>query len=228
MLDLDFGTYPFVTSSNTTIGGVCTGLGLPPSKIGPTYGVVKAYTTRVGAGPFPTERTGVCSLIMFFRGEIFDADRGLQDIGVHFQEVGAEYGTTTGRRRRCGWLDTVVLKHSTRINGYTGLNLTKLDVLDDLDQIQVGVTYKKNGVPLKGFPADLELCGAVEVEYVTLPGWKQSIQDIRRWEDLPPNCRAYVEFIEKEVGVPVQFIGTGPAREASECTCSSSLRVLAD
>lgn len=122
---------------------------------------------------------------------------------------------TTGRRRRCGWLDTVVLEHSTRINGYTGINLTKLDVLDDLDEIKVGVAYYKNGQKLEGFPADLELCANVEVEYVTLPGWKKSIQDTRTWEELPPNCRAYVEFIEKKMGVPIQYIGVGPAREAS-------------
>lgn len=131
--------------------------------------------------------------------------------------MGAEYGTTTGRRRRCGWLDTVVLKHSTRINGYTSFNLTKLDVLDDLDEIKVGVSYStKDGVKLKGFPADLELCAQVNVEYVTLPGWKSSIQDVRKYEDLPANCKAYIEFIEKECGVPIQYIGVGPAREASK------------
>lgn len=132
MLDLDFGTYPYVTSSSTTIGGVCTGLGIPPKYIGSTIGVIKAYTTRVGGGPFPTEQ--------------------LNDIGVHLQEVGREYGTTTGRRRRCGWLDLVVMKHSCLINGYDSLNLTKLDILDDLKEIKVAVEYLVNGQKLPGFP----------------------------------------------------------------------------
>lgn len=132
MLDLDFGTYPYVTSSSTTIGGVCTGLGIPPKYIGSTIGVIKAYTTRVGGGPFPTEQ--------------------LNDIGVHLQEVGREYGTTTGRRRRCGWLDLVVMKHSCLINGYDSLNLTKLDILDDLKDIKIAVKYLVNGQELPGFP----------------------------------------------------------------------------
>ncbi|KAL0946380.1 hypothetical protein HGRIS_012610 [Hohenbuehelia grisea] len=132
MLDLDFGTYPFVTSSSTSIGGVCTGLGIPPKLVGKTIGVMKAYTTRVGGGPFPTEQ--------------------LNTVGEHFQEVGREYGTTTGRRRRCGWLDLVVMKHSHMINGYDSLNLTKLDVLDDLSEIKVGVKYLVDGKPLLGFP----------------------------------------------------------------------------
>jgi len=195
MLDLDFGTYPFVTSSATGIGGVCTGLGLPPRSIGETYGVIKAYTTRVGAGPFPTEQ--------------------LNKIGEHLQEVGAEFGVTTGRRRRCGWLDLVVMKYSNMINGYTALNLTKLDVLDDLEEIQVAVAYHLDGKPLPAlFPADLDVLARVEVQYVTLPGWKQSIQDITKYEDLPQACREYVEYIEKFLGVPVKFIGTGPARES--------------
>ncbi|GAA6024425.1 hypothetical protein JCM11491_001730, partial [Sporobolomyces phaffii] len=195
MLDLDFGTYPFVTSSATGIGGVCTGLGLPPRAIGETVGVVKAYTTRVGAGPFPTEQ--------------------LNPIGEHLQEVGAEFGVTTGRRRRCGWLDLVVMKYSTLINGYTSLNLTKLDVLDDLDSIQVGTEYFLDGKPLDAlFPADLDTLAKCEVQYVELPGWKQSIQDVTRYEDLPVNCRKYVEYIEQFLGVPIKWIGTGPARES--------------
>ena len=132
MLDLDFGTYPYVTSSSTAIGGVCTGLGIPPKRIGKTIGVVKAYTTRVGGGPFPTEL--------------------LDDTGSHLQEVGAEWGVTTGRRRRCGWLDLVVLKHSCLINGYDTFNLTKLDVLDALEEINIGIGYVVDGVLLDGFP----------------------------------------------------------------------------
>lgn len=194
MLDIDFGTYPFVTSSSTSIGGVCTGLGIPPKMIGKTIGVVKAYTTRVGAGPFPTEQ--------------------LNEIGVHLQEVGHEYGTTTGRRRRCGWLDLAVLKHSSLINGYDAFNLTKLDVLDDLDEIKVGVSYSLDGKDLSGFPADLDVVARVEVQYVTLPGWKTPICDIRKYSELPENCRKYVEFIEKEMGAPIEWIGVGPARDA--------------
>ncbi|KAK4056791.1 Adenylosuccinate synthase [Microbotryomycetes sp. JL221] len=195
MLDMDFGTYPFVTSSPTGIGGVCTGLGLPPKLIGETIGVVKAYTTRVGAGPFPTEQ--------------------LNDIGVHLQEVGAEYGTTTGRRRRCGWLDLVVMKYSNLINGYTSLNLTKLDVLDQLDTIKVGVAYHLNGKPLESFfPADLDELAKVEVQYVEFPGWKQSIENVDKFEDLPENCRKYVEFIEQFLNVKIGWIGTGPARDS--------------
>jgi adenylosuccinate synthase len=132
MLDLDFGTYPFVTSSSTSIGGVLTGLGIPPKAIGDVIGVAKAYTTRVGGGPFPTELT--------------------EDIGKHMQEVGAEYGVTTGRRRRCGWLDLVVLRYSCLINGYTLLNLTKLDVLDNLEELKVAVSYHSDGKELTSFP----------------------------------------------------------------------------
>ncbi|KZO99424.1 AMPSase 1 [Calocera viscosa TUFC12733] len=194
MLDIDFGTYPFVTSSATGIGGVLTGLGLPPKDIGRTIGVVKAYTTRVGGGPFPTEL--------------------LDDIGSHLQEVGAEWGVTTGRRRRCGWLDLVVLKYSNAINGYDLLNLTKLDVLDDLAEIKVGVAYEVDGKELAGFPADLDVLAQVQVRYVTLPGWKTSIAECKRFEDLPEACKQYVLFIEKELGVQCAWIGVGPDRES--------------
>ncbi|ETW86361.1 hypothetical protein HETIRDRAFT_380696 [Heterobasidion irregulare TC 32-1] len=194
MLDLDFGTYPFVTSSSTTIGGVCTGLGIPPKRIGKAIGVVKAYTTRVGGGPFPTEQ--------------------LNEIGEHFQEVGREFGTTTGRRRRCGWLDLVVLKHSLLINGYDTLNVTKLDVLDGLAEIKVAVKYVVDGKELAGFPADLDVLAKVEVEYVTLAGWGTSIAATRAFEALPENCQKYVSFIEEFVGVPVEWIGVGPGRES--------------
>ncbi|KAF8163718.1 AMPSase 1 [Crassisporium funariophilum] len=194
MLDLDFGTYPYVTSSATGIGGVCTGLGIPPKMIGHTIGVVKAYTTRVGGGPFPTEQ--------------------LNDIGVHLQEVGREYGTTTGRRRRCGWLDLVVLKHSCMINGYDSFNLTKLDILDKVPEIKVGIKYKVDGEELPGFPADLELLGKVEVEYVTLPGWESSIEEVTSYDALPENCKKYIQFIEEFLKVPIKWIGVGPGRES--------------
>ncbi|KZV71919.1 AMPSase 1 [Peniophora sp. CONT] len=194
MLDLDYGTYPFVTSSSTTIGGVCTGLGLPPRAIGQTIGVVKAYTTRVGGGPFPTEQ--------------------LNDVGVHLQEVGREFGVTTGRRRRCGWLDLVVMKHSCLINGYDSLNLTKLDILDDIAEIKVAVRYLVDEKELPGFPADLDVLAKVDVVYVTLPGWKTSIAEITEYNALPDNCRKYIEFIENFLNVPIEYIGVGPGRES--------------
>jgi len=194
MLDLDFGTYPFVTSSSTSIGGVCTGLGIPPRRIGKTIGVMKAYTTRVGGGPFPTEL--------------------LDDIGNHLQEVGAEFGVTTGRRRRCGWLDLVVVKHSTMINGYDVFNLTKLDVLDRLDEVKVAVGYEVNGERLEGFPADLDALAKVKVQYRTLSGWKKDISKTTSFADLPKECKEYIQFIEEFTGVPIGWIGVGPGRES--------------
>lgn len=194
MLDIDFGTYPYVTSSSTGIGGVCTGLGIPPHVINDVYGVVKAYTTRVGEGPFPTEQ--------------------LNEFGDKLQTIGAEFGVTTGRKRRCGWLDLVVLKYSTLINGYTSLNITKLDVLDTFETIPVGVSYSVNGKKLDLFPEDLMTLGKVDVEYVTLPGWNQDITKITKYEDLPENAKKYLKFIEDFVGVPVEWVGTGPGRES--------------
>jgi adenylosuccinate synthase len=194
MLDLDFGTYPYVTSSNCSVGGVCTGLGIPPHKLRNIYGVVKAYTTRVGAGPFPTEQ--------------------LNEVGEHFQTVGAEFGVTTGRKRRCGWLDLVVLKYSTMINGYTSLNLTKLDVLDNLTEIKVGVFYKYQGKTLDSFPADLSVLEKVEVEYVTLPGWNCDTTHCKTYDALPQEAKAYVEFCENFLKVPVDWVGVGPRRES--------------
>jgi adenylosuccinate synthase len=194
MLDIDFGTYPYVTSSNTGVGGVITGLGIPPRAINNIYGVVKAYTTRVGEGPFPTEQ--------------------LNDDGEKLQTIGAEFGVTTGRKRRCGWLDLVVLKYSTMINGYTSLNITKLDVLDTFEEIQVGVGYTLNGQKLNSFPEDLIDLGKVEVIYETLPGWNQDITKIASYDELPENAKKYLEFIEKFVDVPVEWVGTGPGRES--------------
>ncbi|ORZ16435.1 Adenylosuccinate synthetase [Absidia repens] len=193
MLDLDFGTYPYVTSSNTTVGGVCTGLGVPPASIKNSIGVVKAYTTRVGGGPFPTEQ--------------------LNEIGEHFQTVGHEYGVTTGRKRRCGWLDLVVVNYSNMINGYTTLNITKLDILDTLPVIKVAVAYHLDGKRLEAFPADLGVLEKIEVEYVELPGWQSDITKCREWNELPENAKKYIEFIEKETGVPVDWIGVGAARD---------------
>ncbi|CCK70550.1 adenylosuccinate synthase KNAG_0E02910 [Huiozyma naganishii CBS 8797] len=194
MLDIDFGTYPYVTSSSTAIGGVLTGLGIPPRAIENVYGVVKAYTTRVGEGPFPAEQ--------------------LNEQGEKLQQIGAEYGVTTGRKRRCGWLDLVIMKYSTWINGYTSLNVTKLDVLDTFDEIPVAVGYTLNGKKLDLFPEDLNTLGKVDVEYVTLPGWKQDITSIKSYNDLPENAKKYLQFIEDFVGVPVEWVGTGPARDS--------------
>ncbi|KAF9926787.1 hypothetical protein FBU30_003698 [Linnemannia zychae] len=193
MLDLDFGTYPYVTSSNTAIGGVCTGLGIPPQTIKKVIGVVKAYTTRVGGGPFPTEQ--------------------LNEIGEYLQRVGFEVGVTTGRKRRCGWLDMVVVNYSTIINGYTSLNITKLDVLDQLDEIKIGVAYKIDGKVLEGFPANLSLMDNVEVVYETMPGWKTDISKCRTFEELPVNAQKYIRRIEEICGVPIEWIGVGVDRE---------------
>lgn len=196
MLDIDHGTYPFVTSSCTGLGGAIQGLSLNPTSITSIIGVVKAYTTRVGSGPFPTEQ--------------------LNPAGDKLQAVGREFGVTTGRRRRCGWLDLVLCRYSHAINHYTALNLTKLDVLDDFDEIKVGVAYVlPDGTRATGsMPADATVLDKVEVEYVSLPGWKSNTMGVTRYEDLPDNAKKYVEFIEKELGgVPIKWIGTGPARD---------------
>jgi len=194
MLDIDFGTYPYVTSSNCTVGGVCTGLGIPPNALGDCYGVVKAYTTRVGEGPFPTEQ--------------------LNSVGELLQERGHEWGVTTKRKRRCGWLDIPVLQHSNRINGYAAIALTKLDILDTLDEVKIGVAYTLDGQTLKAFPSSLDRLAQVEVVYKTLPGWKCSTENCRRFEDLPVAARAYVKAIEDILHVPVRWVGVGASRDA--------------
>lgn len=193
LLDIDFGTYPFVTSSNASIGGACTGLGIAPNKIDYAIGIAKAYTTRVGSGPFPTELTN--------------------ELGHAIREKGHEYGTTTGRPRRCGWLDTVVLRYSQMINRFNALNLTKLDVLSDLLEIKIAVSYSYQGKKLDSFPSHLEMLSHVEVEYETLPGWKCDISSITSFSDLPTNAIAYITRIEQLVGCPIQWIGVGPGRE---------------
>lgn len=195
MLDVDFGTYPFVTSSNPSIGGVLSGLGLPPNCLGSIIGVAKAYTTRVGAGPYPTELHG--------------------DVADSLREIGAEYGTTTGRPRRIGWLDIPALRYASRINGLTHLNLTKLDVLSDLEEIKVGVAYRtKDGTMVPSFPSNLEVLEECEVVYETLPGWKRDISNVRRWEDLPLEAQEYCQYVEDKVNVHCKWIGVGPGREA--------------
>ncbi|GAX81055.1 hypothetical protein CEUSTIGMA_g8490.t1 [Chlamydomonas eustigma] len=195
MLDLDFGTYPYVTSSNPSVGGIATGLGLAPNKYQALIGVAKAYTTRVGAGPYPTEIFG--------------------KLAEDLREIGREYGTTTGRPRRIGWLDIVALKYVCRINGLTHINLTKLDVLSDLEEIKVGLRYRaKDGNVLTSVPADLETLEGVTVEYETLPGWKSDISKARKWEELPKAARDYVQRVEELVGIHCKWIGVGPGRDA--------------
>ncbi|XP_030922051.1 adenylosuccinate synthetase isozyme 1-like [Geospiza fortis] len=194
LLDIDFGTYPFVTSSNCTVGGVCTGLGVPPQHVGDVYGVVKAYTTRVGIGAFPTEQ--------------------INEIGDLLQSRGHEWGVTTGRKRRCGWLDLVILKYAHMINGFTALALTKLDILDVLDEIKIGVAYKLGGKRIPYFPANQEILQKVEVEYETMPGWKADTTGARKWEDLPPKAQNYIRCVENHVGVPVKWVGVGKSRES--------------
>uniref|UniRef100_A0A3Q2KNI6 Adenylosuccinate synthetase isozyme 2 n=5 Tax=Equus TaxID=9789 RepID=A0A3Q2KNI6_HORSE len=194
LLDIDFGTYPFVTSSNCTVGGVCTGLGMPPQNVGEVYGVVKAYTTRVGIGAFPTEQDN--------------------EIGELLQMRGREFGVTTGRKRRCGWLDLVLLKYAHMINGFTALALTKLDILDVFTEIKVGIAYKLFGDIIPHFPANQEVLNKVEVQYKTLPGWNTDTSNARTFKELPVNAQNYVRFIEDELQVPVKWIGVGKSRES--------------
>lgn len=196
LLDIDFGTYPFVTSSNCTAGGVCTGLGIPPRSIGDVIGVVKAYTTRVGEGPFPTE---------------------LHDhLGEMLRKEGHEYGTTTARPRRCGWLDTFMLQYTNAVNGYTHICLTKLDVLSHFETLKIGVSYIVRGRKMNYYPASLKLLAEVEVDYVEMPGWKGvDIMGVRKFEHLPVNAQKYVLKIEELVQVPIKYIGVGPNRHAT-------------
>jgi len=191
MLDIDFGTYPFVTSSNTVCAGVCTGLGVTPHSIGDVYGIFKAYCTRVGSGPFPTE--------------LFD------EAGERMCSIGLEFGSTTGRKRRCGWLDMVALKYAVMINGVTGLIMMKADVLNDFDVIKVATSYRIDGVETTEFP--FENAGEIVPQYKEFKGWKQNVNNIRRYADFPAELKTYVEFIEHETGVPVKIISVGPDRE---------------
>jgi adenylosuccinate synthase len=214
MLDLDHGTYPYVTSSTTTIGGVCSGLGLAAAEVGrgSVIGVAKAYATRVGGGPFLTELTDAsCG------GARVTGAPGA-DIGAHLQRVGVEVGTTTGRKRRCGWLDVQVLRYAHRLNGFTELNITKLDVMDELKEIRIAVAYKDaNGRVLSPdvMPSLVETLNAkTHVVYETLPGWRASTRACRTFADLPRNAQAYLMRIEQLVGVPVCWVGVGPESDA--------------
>ena len=192
-LDIDHGTYPFVTSSNTVSGNACCGAGIGPKEITGVVGIVKAYTTRVGSGPFPTE--------------LFD------EIGDKIQEKGAEFGATTGRKRRCGWLDTVLLRNAARLNGLTGLVITKLDVLDGLEDLNICTGYEYNGRIIRDFPASLKILGSCKPVYEVLPGWPEDISDIRKIEDLPKNAKHYLNRIEELIETPIDIISVGPGRE---------------
>ena len=192
-LDIDHGTYPFVTSSNTIAGNACNGAGVGPKEISGVIGIVKAYTTRVGRGPFPTE--------------LFDKT------GDFIQEKGAEFGATTGRKRRCGWLDTVILKNAVRLNGLTGITITKLDVLGGLKSLNICTAYEFEGKVVKDFPASLKVLAGCKPIFETLPGWSEDISGIRKIEDLPENARNYLKRIEELVETPIDIVSIGPGRE---------------
>ena len=193
LLDIDFGTYPFVTSSNTMSAGVCTGLGVAPTRVGKVFGIFKAYCTRVGSGPFPTE--------------LFDED------GETLRRIGHEYGATTGRPRRCGWLDLVALKFAVMMSGVSDLIMMKSDVLDDFDTIKVAVAYKDGDKILDSFPYD----GGVNIEpvYKEFPGWKAPLSGLRRFEDFPQAFKDYIAFIEAETGCRISIVSVGPDRNAT-------------
>ncbi len=191
MLDVDFGTYPFVTSSNTVTAGVCTGLGIAPHKVGDVFGIFKAYCTRVGSGPFPTEQEN--------------------EQGQKLRDEGGEYGSTTGRPRRCGWLDMVALKYSIMLNGVTKLFMTKADVLNSFEQIMVGTKYKFKNEILDYVPFEASY-EAMEPVLESFPGWQSNINKIREAENIPAELNNYIHYIEKETGVPVEIVSVGPDR----------------
>jgi adenylosuccinate synthase len=192
-LDIDHGTYPFVTSSNPTAGGACAGSGLGPRDITRVVGIAKAYATRVGSGPFPTELHG--------------------ELAERIVEVGHEFGTVTGRRRRPGWLDLVMLRHAVRVNSLTDIALTKLDVLDDFDTIRVCVGYRLDGRTLDAYPDDSEVLARVECVYEDLAGWHQPLRACRKESDLPTQARRLIDLVERSTGVPVSVVGVGPERD---------------
>jgi adenylosuccinate synthase len=194
LLDIDFGTYPYVTSSTTSAGGVCTGLGIPPSLVQTSIGIVKAYTTRVGEGPFPTELN--------------------DDQGELMRKTGHEFGTTTGRPRRCGWLDVPVVHFSHALNGFSSINITKLDVLSPFKEVKIGVSYELDGRKLgRGeIPATLKDLARVKVNYETMEGWNSDISKVKSYKELPKQAQAYLKRIEELAGLPISWIGTGPGR----------------
>ena len=193
LLDIDHGTYPFVTSSHTVSGNAAVGSGVGPRDIDAVYGITKAYTTRVGAGPFPTELT--------------------DGIGNRLQEVGCEFGATTGRRRRCGWLDAVALRHAVRLNSLSGLIITKLDVMSGIDPIRICTSYTIDDQVHTDFPADTKSLERVVPSYIEVPGWTEDISQIRSFDDLPVNARLYIKTIEELLDVPAAVVSVGPDRE---------------
>jgi adenylosuccinate synthase len=193
LLDIDHGTYPYVTSSNASVGGVCTGLGLPPKAIGGVLGVVKAYTTRVGEGPLPTELSG--------------------EMGNRLRESGNEYGAVTGRPRRCGWYDAVAARYACRINGLDGLALTKLDVLDGLDRIDICTAYRSGGRTITDFPADVRQLADCEPVYESMPGWSAPTAGVRAFEQLPQAARRYIARLEEVTGAKAAIVSTGSERD---------------
>jgi adenylosuccinate synthase len=193
LLDVDHGTYPFVTSSNTTSGGAAVGAGIGPTAIQGVLGVVKAYTTRVGNGPLPTE--------------------ALDDAGARLRELGGEFGAVTGRPRRCGWFDANVVRYSARVNGLTGLAVTKLDVLDTFDELPIGVAYLIDGERSDEFPSAVDVLGRVQPVYERMLGWRRSTADARRLADLPGAARAYLDRLEKLSEVPVRYVSVGTRRD---------------
>ncbi len=193
LLDIDFGTYPYVTSSNSDACGISAGTGVAPKKVGHILGVAKAYCTRVGEGPFPTEL--------------------LDDVGERLRSVGGEFGATTGRPRRCGWFDTVTSRHAVRINGIDGLVITKLDVLDQFPEIRVATAYRLDGKTTREMPVDCERLNRCQPLYETFPGWSSDTSKVKSFRDLPKNARAYLNYIEKALGIPVVMISVGKDRE---------------
>jgi len=192
LLDLDLGTYPFVTSASTTSGGVGTGLGIPSQYVEKVIGVAKAYTTRVGTGPFPTE--------------------DINEVGKILLSMGAEYGTTTGRARRCGYLDLVILKYAKRINGLNAIAITKLDVLTNIKTIKVATAYKHKNKIIKDFPQNQNILAECAPVYQELPGWTQDLSSCITYDELPKNAKKYVEFMENNLDIPVEYVSVGPGR----------------
>ncbi|HEX7361644.1 MAG TPA: adenylosuccinate synthase [Bryobacteraceae bacterium] len=206
MLDIDFGTYPFVTSSSATAGGACTGTGVPPTKIDGIVGVSKAYITRVGAGPFPSE--------------------DLTELGEQIRRAGNEFGSVTGRPRRCGWFDVPLLRYTAEVNGFDSLVITKLDVLDDLDEIPVCVAYEVGGEVMTQMPASTRGMEAIKPVFERLPGWKQSTRNITRLGDLPARATGYLKFLEAKTGVEIGSVSNGPERDETMIVPGSKLEKL--
>jgi adenylosuccinate synthase len=206
MLDIDFGTYPFVTSSSVAAGGACTGTGVPPTKIDGIVGVSKAYITRVGAGPFPSE--------------------DLTELGEQIRRTGNEYGSVTGRPRRCGWFDVPLLRYTAEVNGFDSLIITKLDVLDELEEIPVCVAYEVDGKVMTQMPASTRGMEAIKAIYERLPGWGRSTRGITRFEELPDAAKRYLDFLEERTGVEVGSVSTGPERNETMIVRGSRLEGL--